>query len=439
MSKLLQILAALNSKQKKAVDELYHPHHGFSDHAMGGAANHRVEIPLKAPNIIAPKHIVKALGEAGHKEVNYSKGVVKDKYGREVKIGKALAKAGKTKELKDYENDPQRSASKNHKIIISRHPHDVAAMSTGQGWTSCMNLDDGMYRNYIPKDIKEGTHVAYLVHKNDNDLNHPVARIALKPYTSKNGHTILRPEKRTYGTANSNFHKSVTEWAKKHFPLQATEYNKNPKLYNDSGNENVYHARKIGKQVLDSGKLGPHFKHLTVEEQNKIIRKSANPRLINSFFKNYAEKVHPKTFHRALAKGVKVSPLAREALKSKYSKVREHIIAEDRKKGKTPGPEPKTENLDPRKDISYNKWLNNHTNAERKEIADHHYKLQHRHYILQQKIKQKALKKYRESGKGYYDQWGATDRALKMHPELEKQYEKHSYAAQQHFSKYLVA
>ena len=70
-------LAALDDEQKAKVDKWQAPHHSFSDHAMGGADKHTTEITLKQKDAIAPKHIRKALSEAGHTEVNYSKGVVK--------------------------------------------------------------------------------------------------------------------------------------------------------------------------------------------------------------------------------------------------------------------------------------------------------------------------------------------------------------------------
>lgn len=67
---------------------------------------------------------------------------------------------------------------KNNKayVCISRYPADVAAMSTGQGWTSCQNLDKGktktniMYDElnwHVKYDIPLGTCVAYLISENN--------------------------------------------------------------------------------------------------------------------------------------------------------------------------------------------------------------------------------------------------------------------------------
>lgn len=105
-------------------------------------------------------------------------------------------------------------------VCISRYPADVGAMSTGQGWTSCQNLDSDKIRNeiiydnlnwHVKYDISLGTCVAYLItanniEKSKNSQNipneydtrfensetipktslfpliSPRARIAIKPY-----------------------------------------------------------------------------------------------------------------------------------------------------------------------------------------------------------------------------------------------------------------
>ena len=105
-------------------------------------------------------------------------------------------------------------------VCISRYPADVAAMSTGQGWTSCQDLDSDKTKTditydrfnwHVKYDIPLGTCVAYLITENNiekskNSQNVPTkyderfkgtenipktslfplisprARIAIKPY-----------------------------------------------------------------------------------------------------------------------------------------------------------------------------------------------------------------------------------------------------------------
>jgi hypothetical protein len=54
-------------------------------------------------------------------------------------------------------------------------------MSTGRGWSSCMAAD-GMHSRYLPRDIRHGTLVAYLVSEKDPDILEPLARVLIKPY-----------------------------------------------------------------------------------------------------------------------------------------------------------------------------------------------------------------------------------------------------------------
>ncbi len=79
-------------------------------------------------------------------------------------------------------------------ICISRHPADIAAMSTGQRWTSCMTLpgyhpkttQGGQYYTSVKGDIVAGTIVAYLIEDSEKARKlvdpKPYARLAAKPF-----------------------------------------------------------------------------------------------------------------------------------------------------------------------------------------------------------------------------------------------------------------
>ena len=156
---------------------------------------------------------------------------------RPMKIGKILEKHQAPESTKKaYMNDPFRAAGKSHlHTTISRHPFDVAGMSTDRGWTSCISMSKGVYRTNLPKEVQHGTHVAYLHHKNDKTISFPVARVALRPFEKKGDKTLLRAEPKVYGTANPAFHSAVKKWAEHHFPAQEnTVYSRNKNTYNDS-------------------------------------------------------------------------------------------------------------------------------------------------------------------------------------------------------------
>jgi hypothetical protein len=84
------------------------------------------------------------------------------------------------------------------RVVISRDALDIARMSTGRRWTSCMTKGDVNY-HYVPHEIEAGTLVAYLVHKDDKQIEYPLMRVLLKPFRNKQGETILVPN-RVYPT-----------------------------------------------------------------------------------------------------------------------------------------------------------------------------------------------------------------------------------------------
>jgi hypothetical protein len=86
-------------------------------------------------------------------------------------------------------------------VIFARHPYDIAGMSYGRTWRSCMHLIDGKLREFVKKDIKFGTIAVYLTKANDVTLSNPLARVLVKPYVNmKNDQdVILYPEAKSYG------------------------------------------------------------------------------------------------------------------------------------------------------------------------------------------------------------------------------------------------
>ena len=130
---------------------------------------------------------------------------------RRVRIGKLLKSPTAVQE---FANDKRRGAAKQKagalSVVISRHPYDVAGMSTDRGWTSCMNLIDGVNKHYVAKDVKEGSLIAYLVDSNDLNIQSPKARILMRVFKAK-GKIGLFPSG-VYGTASDAFALTVAKW-----------------------------------------------------------------------------------------------------------------------------------------------------------------------------------------------------------------------------------
>ena len=254
-------------------DDLTWDHLGNVDEAtresMSKAMTHgqHTHFPLKGIGMDSNPDVIEHLVHQGYRIKDYQKGLVtrkkvvgdgvtipKTEKWVDERIGSVLEKTKAPDHVKKaFMNDPSRSASAGKDelhVVVSHHPYAVAGMSTGTGWSSCMNMDrsdrGGMVDNtrYLSDDSKNGTHVAYLVRGSDEEgLKHgtpsnPIARIALKPFHSEEGHTIFRPESgKQYGSGGTAFGHAVHNWAVTNYPAKpATEYTKNSDVYNDDGN-----------------------------------------------------------------------------------------------------------------------------------------------------------------------------------------------------------
>ncbi len=119
--------------------------------------------------------------------------------------------------------------TENLMVCISRHPLDIAAVSSGQRWTSCMTLpgyhpertEGGQYYTAVQGDIVAGTIVAYLISENGKDLKlpKPYARLSAKPFVLYNNDSeiidmFLVNEKKVYSdnTLNSEIYQEFSSF-----------------------------------------------------------------------------------------------------------------------------------------------------------------------------------------------------------------------------------
>ncbi|MHA2279858.1 MAG: hypothetical protein ACXAC5_03150 [Promethearchaeota archaeon] len=97
-------------------------------------------------------------------------------------------------------------------IVISQNPHDVAQMSTGRGWTSCMELGSDGHSQDIFCEVAEGGLVAYLIRFDDPEIQNPLARIAIRRFVNKDGESVAFPEDSIYGNELPGFGEQVRDW-----------------------------------------------------------------------------------------------------------------------------------------------------------------------------------------------------------------------------------
>lgn len=85
--------------------------------------------------------------------------------------------------IDDYNKKQEQLLKNKYVIVLTYDTRAVASQSTGVSWESCMNLDDGQYKNYVGSSINIGTFVAYLATKKDkNILDKPIGRVLCKAY-----------------------------------------------------------------------------------------------------------------------------------------------------------------------------------------------------------------------------------------------------------------
>jgi len=267
-----QIDEELTHEQKKEVDTYGDGSAAtkISSHVFPEGQD-RITVPLSHQDVPPHPDVKDHLEKHGYKITNYMAGKAEDQHGREINIGKALTKTKAHPDvMHSFVKDPNRQSTKSKiplKVIISKHPHDVAGMSTDRHWASCMTMggkshtsgkeeESGVYSHHLRDDVEHGTHVAYLVHHDDDDIKRPVARIALKPHHGiTSGHTILKPEETEYGNSNHAFKKTVKDFAEKHYPMKDIQYQKNSNLYDDDGTNTIHNPNATSKDIhkgLDS-------------------------------------------------------------------------------------------------------------------------------------------------------------------------------------------
>ena len=224
------------------------------------------------------KEIETTLSGTDFKLKDYVKGVVLDKLGRDQKIGKVLTKLGKPELVNKFNADKTREGAKKSELMLvfSKHPYDIAGMSTDRGWSSCMELYTGAYKRYVKWDIKEGSFIIYLAKSDDLNLKSPRARCVAKPYINieSKQDVVYSTGSKIYGTAPGDFITTVQELIDTIQPNKVGVFELDSKLYCDAQLTTIYKFTPEMQSIID-GKT-----KATTKDQVKTI-------LDNLEIKNY--------------------------------------------------------------------------------------------------------------------------------------------------------
>jgi len=158
--------------------------------------------------------------------------------------------------FQDLKRTFERSESRNVKnqdsklVVISMNPDDIAKMSTGRNWTSCMNL--GKRKEDVFCEVEEGGLIAYLIENNDVDIENPLARVLIRRFENEQGQSLAIPEKQIYGAYGpiaESFLDQVHDWlSTKQKDLPKGIYDRKGMPYSDSLGS-IY--RKLAQMVAE--------------------------------------------------------------------------------------------------------------------------------------------------------------------------------------------
>ena len=181
-----------------------------------------IDLPTSQTVTQADSSVSNKLTQLGYDIVDYRQGLARKKTGNQnpTKIGKILTAAAQQGDtdagtvLQRFQNDPKRTSTRaEYRGVVSRHPYDIAGMSTDRGWTSCQDLETGGMCSFVPQDIRAGTLVAYMINKDDVNINNPVGRILLKPYINNKNQTAYGLHDESYGGVTAEFRQAINRFA----------------------------------------------------------------------------------------------------------------------------------------------------------------------------------------------------------------------------------
>jgi hypothetical protein len=138
-------------------------------------------------------------------------------------------------------------------VVISQDPHDVAQMSTGRQWTSCMDLgtggrEPGSHHEDVYCEVQNGGLVAYLIRSDDTEIEDPLARIHIRRFDNRAGNSVAIPEKSIYGNEIKGFQEAVQSWLnEKQGDITPGAYERKGGEYSDTFGNNMF----VGPSNID--------------------------------------------------------------------------------------------------------------------------------------------------------------------------------------------
>ena len=232
-----------------------------------GAGVHHIEIPLANP---VPDKVLEHIKSQGD---SMEGNQVKLKSGRHVELSKYLPKSKASKSvLDDHENWSRNKGTSNSKLVISRHPGEVASASTGTHWDSCANLKgNGPAARTLHKEIKHGTLIAQHVHAEAKPDEHGeyaakdiLGRALIKRHDSPEGNISYHREGRSYGAFPHVAKEAMDHFTDHHYQQKDGVSTKHKDVYDDDES-----TVKINKSATSE------FLHKAIEHKTQAVATAA--------------------------------------------------------------------------------------------------------------------------------------------------------------------
>lgn len=152
------------------------------------------------------------LSLSGYKIDDYSRGLAQNSNdpARKRKISRLLKKSPEL--LNEFCNDQTRCVD-DMVIVLSKHPIDIAKMSTSRPWSSACTAKGKDHFNTIHQDLKKGSLIAYETTLSDPNIKFPRGRIMIRPFKNDKNERLLVPLiAKKYGSDNIIFRETVVNF-----------------------------------------------------------------------------------------------------------------------------------------------------------------------------------------------------------------------------------
>jgi hypothetical protein len=272
------------------------------------------------------------LGKEIHHD-DYRRGITKDKYGRDVKIGRLI----KDEKLRNaFASDPMHEGARKGNIFktstvrgievagqTNSAPHPLHPKGHSWGELSCKNVDTGSNNQYLKNEIRHGT----VVHRVHDHTCQEIYRATLQPHHNEHGHVAYAVDSE-YGIKNPAFTKSAHEVVKKlSGEYRPGLFKKHPYVYNDNGITHILHPNATSEHLHktlndeDSSVREAAANHSNANEEH--LHKALNDK---SIYVKVAAASHPKANEKQLHKALNDKALeVREAAASHPNANAEHL------------------------------------------------------------------------------------------------------------------